>query len=385
MNYIRYYILYVLYIIIYIIIGLILERNNIKPLSTADENYYKKVGLSYLEGIAPIDMNFEHPPLAKYIIGACYTVGIGELCSHIFVAISIVLISLMFRNINYYKASILILLASFDPLILSLSTHDLLDTYMLFFISLTLYIYTTNISKNLKAILLGMASGLALASKLVAIFVIVPLLLFYIVKERKIKIIFILFMSATIAYTVTYIQDIIIYGPQSIIEHHVKMIEYMGKRHGFSPAIATNGLMKYFLRIELWGKTHIIEINITFNKTAFNYTASIIKLDKPQLIVEATPWFTNILMVIIPGIIIASCSNKNKLINFFKYLTLSSYIMFIYGPLWWYYLLPVLFGYIFYFVYIEYIDEKKRDILINILLLSILITWIIYVIDKFII
>jgi len=43
-----------------------------------DEDVYIDCGEKYVNGIAPKDCNFEHPPLGKYIVGLAIAIGINR-------------------------------------------------------------------------------------------------------------------------------------------------------------------------------------------------------------------------------------------------------------------------------------------------------------------
>jgi len=58
-------------------------------------------------------------------------------------------------------------------------------------------------------------------------------------------------LVAGVAYFATYGADFRL-SPFAVVEHHLKMMSYMGWRHGFSPAIASIGFLKLLSRVEVW-------------------------------------------------------------------------------------------------------------------------------------
>ena len=372
--------LYTLLVVAYTIVSVKLESIGVIPLASRDEDLYIEAGLKYINGTPPIDYNMEHPPLAKYIIGICHSTGLGDLCPRIAVATSVILASKSLSNLGFKKASKWIYLALLDPLLYSLSLHDLLDTYMLPASMLTLYTYTLKTREPLKTILLGASSGIALAMKHPALLIVAPIQALHIRNTKSIKTALLLLTITLAAYTATYIQDARTYGPEAIIKHNIEALEYMKGRHGFSPIILANGILEYILRIELWGKTHIITINITFtNHTLANYTINTTKLEEPELVINYTPWLANLALVTVPAVTIHTLTSKkpeHKNLKELSIITLATHLHLAFGPLWWYYTLPVAAGYILLLAYLEQRDAR----LYGYIILSQALTWIIYII-----
>src|SRR5581483_1382303 len=94
--------------------------------------------------------------------------------------------------------------ASMDGLLLVMSRIAMNDSYFLFFLLLTIYMFLKD-----KKILMGIFLGLSIASKWTAIFAIFPLLILFILKEKKIyerlKFLFFLLIIPASIYLGSYI------------------------------------------------------------------------------------------------------------------------------------------------------------------------------------
>jgi len=292
----------------------------------------------------------------------------------------VILASKSLSNMGFRRASRWIYLALLDPLLYSLSLHDLLDTYMLPATMLTLYIYTLTSREPVKTILLGVSSGIALAMKHPAILLIAPIHILHIKNTRSMKIAVLLVVTTLTIYASTYMQDARIHGPEAIVSHNLETLEYMKNRHGFSPIILANGVLEYILRIELWGKTHIITINITFtNHTMANYTINTTRLEKPELVIEYTPWLANLALITVPAITLYTLTTKkpeHEKLRELAVITLTTHLHLVFGPIWWYYTLPVITGYLLILAYLE----KFNSIVYMYLASALTVTWILYII-----
>lgn len=50
------------------------------PLYSGGRRYCVSAGLEHVVGVHPIEANFEHPPLAEYVIGFRESVGLRHAC-----------------------------------------------------------------------------------------------------------------------------------------------------------------------------------------------------------------------------------------------------------------------------------------------------------------
>ena len=62
----------------FLLITVIIHYLDIYFIRFCDEVLYIKAGEAYLRGVPPIFINFEHPPLAKYLIGFFYIIKLGS-------------------------------------------------------------------------------------------------------------------------------------------------------------------------------------------------------------------------------------------------------------------------------------------------------------------
>ena len=241
-----FFIVFLVFIIASLVLGLATGISSLP--NYRDEQCYIGCGVAYVSNFTPpILCNFEHPPFAKYVIGFSYVFGFSRvlfLLLYAFSSIFLFLIVYRLSNdlvLSLFSSSFLF----FDTLFFNTYRFLLLDPIAVFLSLASLYLAFSACFKS-SAIL----AGLALASKLSSVPTILVSL--YIVFRRggfKKALGFI--AIAGLAYLATYIADFGL-GLSTVFEHHIRMLSYMGWRHGFSPVLAVIGFLKLLTKVEVW-------------------------------------------------------------------------------------------------------------------------------------
>lgn len=161
----------------------------------ADEVTYSLSGMEYLEG--NFARNREHPFLGKYLIGLSLRLfGKSDFSARLpcatFGFLAGVVLFLFVKDLTNSRCGLLALtLWSTSPIILWVSRRAILDAFLIFFFTLSLYMFWRFFEgeKARDALLGGMSLGLALACKVTA-GIVVPILLVYLVllsiKEKRV-------------------------------------------------------------------------------------------------------------------------------------------------------------------------------------------------------
>ena len=213
-----------------------------------DEEVYVGCGVAYVLNLTPPALcNFEHPPFAKYVIGATYVLGVSR---YLFVLLYALSCSLLFLTVyevsrSYAVALLPSLLLLLDTVFLNTFRFLLLDPVAVFLSVLGTYLLLVGRLGSS-----ALALGLAVASKLSS----APVLLgaLYVVQRRRgFRGVAYYISVALAAYLATYLADLQL-GLGAVVEHHVSMLTYMSRRHGPSLPIASIGFLKLLTRVELW-------------------------------------------------------------------------------------------------------------------------------------
>ena len=352
----------------YAVLGVVLHRLWLMPLYSGDEKLYIEAGRLYLSGTPPIRFNMEHPPLAKYIIGACVdALGLGAsyICPGLFTGLAAAAIAeAVYLATGSWRASVAVLAAQLlDPLYASLASVHLLDPYMLGFTALALLLYVRMLASPGEpgwglAAATGAAAGAALASKMPCLYVLLPLLLHGLLVRRLRRATVLAAVVASLVYLASYAVDAARLGPGAIVEHHVRMLEYMWMRHSYTPLLALDGLLMYLFKTEAW--VYVGSVTIVFNETVTTGGQVLIhpgriigSLNQHRLYIHTIPWAGSLLYILAPGY--AALDALELLRRGRRALEepwaavliayLGSLGVLLHGPLWWYLALPAATGY----------------------------------------
>jgi len=115
-----------------------------------DADLYALAGWQYVHGVSPDKINFEHPPLAKYLIGVSEVLfGNQNMLSAIFGGLTLVVAYLTSRKM--FGPSLFglvpVSMLSFDRMFLSYSANSTLDIYLTFFVALSSLLFIHAIKK----------------------------------------------------------------------------------------------------------------------------------------------------------------------------------------------------------------------------------------------
>jgi len=309
-------------------------------LYSGDEELYREVGVEYVGGTPPAGLNFEHPPLAKYVIGWCIVAGVGRVCSAFFAWLALVglgeaawLLGLRGRGWLGLVAAVLT-----DPLLLGISKLYMLDVYMLGFFGAALPLVVGLLSGRggaLRAAGAGALLGAAFASKMLCLLPCLAAVL-ALTRRRGLRLAAVAVAAAGLVYLASYAADFAAGGPGLVVEHHLEMYRYMSIRHGFSAPLAANGWLLYFARVELW--KDIGSVSLVFDEegrlvsVTYNFTG-------PRVYYRFQPYLGSLLLPLSP-VAALSVGGVAALLH------LSSLWVLVYGPIWWYLVLPAYTGHL---------------------------------------
>jgi len=206
-----------------------------------DSDLYAYAGWNYVNGVSPDKINFEHPPLAKYLIGLSAVVfgspnavgmALGAFSLLILYELSKKLLGrLLFSLVPVYMLSL-------ERIFIVFSSTSMLDVYLVFFLLLSILLY----SHKLKYVgVLGgsIALGLACACKLTALLAIPSLMIPLIIQRTRIpwKLILLGMLTAVLTYCSTYARFFVLgHGPFDFLELQWRMLTFqVARRYGESP------------------------------------------------------------------------------------------------------------------------------------------------------
>ena len=209
-----------------------------------DHTLYAYAGWMLIQGVSPDQILFEHPPLAKYLIGLSITLfGNQNMLGFILGACVLLLLYLIAAELGGSRKLITLapVMLALDRLFITFSHTSFLDIYMLFFLTLSTYLFTKAL-KNPKLLpFFSLTYGLSVACKWTAIFLIIPLALLLALKRRWLMLAQLIatLPIALLAYTATYL----IYFTsghtlQDYIQLQYSMLQYQEARRyavGFVP------------------------------------------------------------------------------------------------------------------------------------------------------
>ncbi len=376
-----------------------LARIALPPLTALDEKYYIKAGLAYLNGTPPIEVNLEHPPLAKYIIGLAVSTGVTYFASALAVSLSVVLLLysvlelLRLANKVLEKPLLLLIIFAaiyFDPLFYSLAQHQLLDTYALLFVSGSIAVYTRIYVRGISGhkgivllVLLGVLIGASIASKYSTIYVIIGLVSFsfyrFMTGARRmagsVGFALVVLAVALTVYVASFAVDIASGGLQVFFQHHVEMISYMSHRHGYSFPIALNGIATYFARVEVWKYPYDIHVYVwTQGTRVVNWTVEYVREDKLRIVLDY--YAMGYALIIAPFISLYYLLTGRPWEKMIAIINISSMAMLLHGNIWWYYSLPALTGYLVLSYWA--LTGERRTLRVAFIVLGVAVAWTTY-------
>jgi len=176
--------------------------------SMADNELYALAGWDYVHGLSPEKINFEHPPLAKYLIGFSELIFGSQIVLSIIFGVATLLVTFLIarRLLQSHYALLPTFFLGFDSMFVQFSAASLLDVYCTFFATLYVLVFVFFRRSHWAWIPLGFILGLTASTKWTGIFVF-PAILLFAAYQRDKESIALLLLSLPIAiltYTGTY-------------------------------------------------------------------------------------------------------------------------------------------------------------------------------------
>jgi 4-amino-4-deoxy-L-arabinose transferase-like glycosyltransferase len=217
----------------------------------SDDKLYALAGWHYIHGASPDTINFEHPPLAKYMIGLSELLFMNPvLLGFIFSVFTLILVYIISRNL--VTASLIAILPSvllsLDKMYIQFSTLSMLDIYATFFAVLSLLLLTSK--KEWIMPLLGVTMGLAISCKWTSAFLLVLPVLYYAVRHdlRGLKLYPLCIFLAALTYTASYAGFFYAgHGLHDFLDLQLKMLSFHQQRHLVASGIKPLRILLVFL------------------------------------------------------------------------------------------------------------------------------------------
>lgn len=172
------------------------DSSNENLIVMGDNSLYAFAGAEYIKGVNPIDINFEHPPLGKYLIGLSILLFKNEnVIMLIFGGLSLWLLFLIAKNLtqNTNLSLLTCLVFSGSALFKAQLNLTMLDLFQLTGILFSYYMYRLAQKSNAYYWLCGLGIGLAASVKYgLPIFLFITLLILDQLVNRRKKIRFLL-------------------------------------------------------------------------------------------------------------------------------------------------------------------------------------------------
>ena len=258
------------------------------------KEFYIPAGLSYINGASPDKVNFEHPPLAKYIIGLSVELsGQVYISSVIFTLIFLCglwnLLRILFNNVTLCTITLILLIL--DPLFINVSRSGLLDVYMNSFLVWSLYYYVKSqgMLKRNYIVLSGILGGLATASKWPALYIILAIILYSIIRYRNYEkrviikgltlFITLIILTYMTTYTVYFIKGNNIID---FINLQLKMVNYHISRHEYTLMMMFNGILRTFFKMEIHEAWYLGQYHFIISSSNGTYTILTQLLKPPE-------------------------------------------------------------------------------------------------------
>ena len=173
----------------------------------SDDKLYALAGWTYIRGASPDTINFEHPPLAKYLIGVSELAFMNHTMLGLVTSIlTLIVLYLISRSILRTPIMGLVapMLLSFDRMYIDFSTISMLDIYATFFATLSIFLLMSE--KRFATPMLGITIGLALSCKWSTVFLVFIPPAYYVFnrKWQVLRFYPLVLLTAAMTYTMTY-------------------------------------------------------------------------------------------------------------------------------------------------------------------------------------
>ncbi|WP_455369896.1 phospholipid carrier-dependent glycosyltransferase [[Eubacterium] cellulosolvens] len=174
----------------------------------SDDKLYALAGWRYITGTTPDTINFEHPPLAKYLIGLSELLFKNQaMMSLIFSVMTLFFVYLISKKIlHIFPFTLLpILILSLDKMYIQFSSFSMLDIYATFFTTTAILFLILNKNKW-NFLFLYISVGLALSCKWITFFLIIVIPIYYFLNKNweNVKLYPLGLAIAFLTYSATY-------------------------------------------------------------------------------------------------------------------------------------------------------------------------------------
>jgi len=173
-----------------------------------DIDLYAYAGWEYIHGVSPDEINFEHPPLAKYLIGLSETVfGNQNVIGGTLGVASLLVLYLLSKKTlrDELFALVPVYMLSLERIFVTTSATSVLDIYLVFFLVTSIFLLGED--QGLAKLVGGsIIFGLATACKLTALLAL-PAIAFSLLSRNKrtgLKRLFLLLFFAALTYSLCY-------------------------------------------------------------------------------------------------------------------------------------------------------------------------------------
>ena len=205
-----------------------------------DSDLYAYAGWNYVNGASPDEINFEHPPLAKYLIGlsAVFFNNPNVIGAALGVFSLLILYGFSKKLLGGSLFSLVpVYMLSLERLFIGFSSTSMLDIYLVFFLLLSLLLFShskDDIGVFGGAIALGLAGACKLSALLAAPSLAIPLIM----RKRKrawiflLQIVLVAFLVYCFAYTWFFVRG---HSLSDFFELQRRMFAFQfGRRYGDS-------------------------------------------------------------------------------------------------------------------------------------------------------
>jgi dolichyl-phosphate-mannose--protein O-mannosyl transferase len=176
--------------------------------SIADNELYALAGWEYVHGLSPEKINFEHPPLAKYLIGFSILISGSQNVFSIIFGVATLLVTFLIarRLLPSYYALLPTFLLGFDSMFVQFSAASLLDVYCTFFAALYVLVFMSLRRSHWSWVPLGFILGLTASAKWTGILVFPAILIFaaYQRDKKSLGVLLLSLLVGILTYTGTY-------------------------------------------------------------------------------------------------------------------------------------------------------------------------------------
>jgi len=217
----------------------------------SDDKLYALAGWHYIHGTSPDTVNFEHPPLAKYMIGLSEALFMNPaLLGFVFSILTLILVYVISRKLvtTSLIAMFPSVLLSLDKIYIQFSTSSMLDIYATFFAVMSLLLLTSRKEEVIP--LLGVTMGLGISCKWTSAFLLILPVLYYAVRHdlRGMKLYPLCIFLAALTYTASYAGFFYAgHGLHDFLDLQLKMLSFHQQRHLMASGIKPLRILLVFL------------------------------------------------------------------------------------------------------------------------------------------